>query len=262
VVAGVVVPPAAVFGSAAGVSPGGHGGQDAVVGVAGLSCPASATEAAAVVGVAGSVVVVGVGVGTHVGAGGLPGGVGTDAGAGSELGLVDGRLGRVRCSFDGVTGADGVSGAVPATGAVAAGSAAAGAGTVGGGTVRASVADSTAENGWRTLAGSGDRGFAGDENAEPPAPVVYQESKPGATTPMSGICSGPARSGKSRAVVAARAWCGDEALSAPAGSTVVWEIARSDAIVRAVAPAPSTGAARELRWCALCLPMKPPCFPE
>ena len=59
VVAGVVVPPSRLVGSAAGVSPGGHGAGQAFVGAAGApGAPgkASATGAAAAVGAAGSVV--------------------------------------------------------------------------------------------------------------------------------------------------------------------------------------------------------------
>jgi hypothetical protein len=191
VVAGVVVPPSGLVVSAGGVSPDGHGGgQAAVVGEAGVACPAA--------GAAGSVVAVAarVSAGTHVGGAGWSVGVDRDAGW-----------------LDGVTGADGVAaaaatgGLAAATGGGGAGLAAAGGVTVGGATVGgatvggAGEADAAVADEWRTLSASGDRGLAGGEDRDGPEPLVNQESKPGATTPMSGICSGPPTNWKSMAAV-------------------------------------------------------------
>ena len=96
----------------------------------------------------------------------------------------------------------------------------------------------------------------GGENRDSAGPVAYQSSKPGATTPISGISSGPGTNWKSAvksvgllsAAVDARAFCG--------GTTVVCRIARRAAKVSALAPAPTTGTAGIERWSALCLPME------
>jgi hypothetical protein len=204
--------------------------------------------------------------GTQVGEAGWSVGVG--AGVGSAVGVVDGPVGPVCCWLDGLTGADGVAAAEATGGVVAAttgdggaetgdagaGLAAAGDATVGG----AGEADATVANEWRTLSTSGAWGLAGGENREVPESDPYQESNPGATTPMSGIWSGPAASGESMAAVAACPWgAADVRTASAAGAAVVWARARSEAIVSPTAPAPSTGAAREERGCVLCLLMYP-----
>jgi len=94
-------------------------------------------------------------------------------------------------------------------------------------------------------------------------PDLYQSSKPGATTPMAGISRGPARKGKSSAGVgSAPVDAAATRLASAVGSTVVWEMARSDATVSAVAPAPSTEAAGTDRRRALGLLMNPVSLPE
>jgi hypothetical protein len=111
-------------------------------------------------------------------------------------------------------------------------------------TASASECESIVEGEWRTSSWRGDRGVTGGENRERAGPAVYQSSKPGATTPMVGICSGPGTSSKSITSVDCCWWVGADAPTAlAAGSTEVCETARSDAIVSAVAPAPSTAEA-------------------
>jgi hypothetical protein len=114
-----------------------------------------------------------------------------------------------------------------------------------------------------TLEGRGWWGFTGVEDRLNPGPVVYQSSKPGATTPMAGISRGPGMSWKSSAGVgSARLEAADTPPAFAVGRTVVCAMARSDAIVSAVAPAPSTEAAGEERWSALCLPTDTAPLPE
>ncbi|HEV7188548.1 MAG TPA: hypothetical protein VGN28_11690 [Blastococcus sp.] len=185
---------------------------------------------------------------------------------------MDGRRGRtLGCADgdgdgDGVGVADGVAAAATAgdtlTAGAPAGLAAGGDGTAGRVTARAGGGDPRAANECTTSSVADGRGFTGVENREAPEPEVYQESTPGATTPMSGICSGPASSWKSMAAVAGRAWCAADVRPAcAAGSTVVWETATSDAMVSAVAPAPSTEEVLAVRRrCALCLPMESRAF--
>jgi hypothetical protein len=248
-----VVVPSGLVGVAGGAASDEHSaGQEAVVG---------ATRAPAVVGAAGAVVVVGVtaevSAGTQVGEAGWWVGGGLDAGVGSEVGVVVGAVGAVCGWLDGVTVADGV-GAAATSGGGDAGLAAAGDGTVGG-----VPAGAGAGAGARSVVASegasfarGERRLAGGENKEVPESDPYQESNPGATTPMSGIWSGPAASGESIAAVAAWPWgAADDRPVSDAGGAVVWARARSEAIVNPAAPAPSTEAAREVPRCVLCLPM-------
>ena len=108
-----------------------------------------------------------------------------------------------------------------------------------------------------TLVTSRGGACAGGENSAGAWPVVYQSSKPGATTPMVGISSGPPTIWKSSAAIGAASLVAASALPAFADpTTVVCAMARSEAIVSAVAPAPSTAAALEERWSAPVLPMK------
>jgi hypothetical protein len=148
--------------------------------------------------------------GTHVGVGGWSVDVGADVGVGSAVGVVDGPVGPVCGWLDGVTDADGVAAAATTggvaaatggggteTGDAGAGPAAGGDATVGG----AGGADAAVANEWRTLSAGGAWSLAGGANRAGPEPLVNQESKPGATTPMSGICSGPPAGCKSVAAV-------------------------------------------------------------
>jgi hypothetical protein len=240
-------------GGVAGVASAGHGGGHVTAGGAGgVPCPASAAGST---GVAGLTASVGGGVtfGAQVGGGGVSLGVGSTAGVGSPDGV---EAGVWVVSVGRAAGGGGVLGG-PATD----GGSTVGGSTAGGVTEGAGDGGSMVAIDWGTLPASAGCGFAGGENREPPAPVVYQASNPGATTPMAGICSGPAISWKSRAAVEPGSSGADDVPTAvAAGSTVVCEMARSDAIVSAVAPAPSTEeAARGERWCcALRLPMGAP----
>lgn len=123
--------------------------------------------------------------------------------------------------------------------------------------------DGVAANECCTLPATGDPLRTGGGRSPIPGPLVYQSSKPGATTPIAGMARGPATSWKS--VAAGFSWspeADDGRPTSAAGSTVVCVIASSDARLSAAAPAPSTEDAREERCGAVCLPMGPLCLPE
>jgi hypothetical protein len=146
---------------------------------------------------------------------------------------------------DGVTGTDGVSTAAGSGAVVSDG--AAGDSTVIGVIVCGSAGASMVGGEERTLEAGGDGGGKGGENSARPGPVVYQSSKPGATTPMSGIASGPGTSWNSMAAVDAGASAFVRPPALASGSTVGCAMASNDATVSAVAPAPRTEVAREGR---------------
>jgi hypothetical protein len=148
-----------------------------------------------------------------------------------------------------VTGAVAVGSLAAAGGEVSAGGATAGGSPVAAPTEGAGVGGSTVVGELGPLS-TGAGGFAGGEKVGRPAPEPYQSSNPGATTPMDGISSGPGTSWKSMAAVelgVLRTSSVPRALAV--GSTVVWEMARREAVVSARAAAPSTEGARENRRC-------------
>jgi hypothetical protein len=293
------VPGSSAGGVSAGEQPGGQdtagsvgvGGSVEVAGAAEVAVAAAVPPSAGVgagsqVGgggvsvVGGGVSVVGGGVSVAGGGGGVSvagveGGVSLAAVEGTEdwLDGVAGVVADASGATAGVSGAVGVGAA--ASGAAdsgAADSGAAGPGSTGaegsggrGASGSSGAGESTTDPSESTTEeANGDGEVAGSESSGSPGPVVYQASNPGATTPMAGICRGPGRRSKSSAgggadLVAA---AGDVPPAAGTGPTVVWAMASREAMVSAVAPAPSTDMAEAERSSARCVPIETVFLPE